>query len=455
VDSILDFVIHGANILIDNPADFAVTTHLSALENRLFDSGYRWTDVSLLILANSKMLRTHREQNDVDQSIIQGLTEFCDERNWFPSLLGSTVRSSFFRSYTEENVDISDGVLLVAVISDVLTTIPIAHSFGADNKTNWKMAGYQTVQKCVEAYSRAMLETHGLNLGKDQVQDSSTGLLFTSGSGYVTQEFIDFTDCYALGQELLTSWDDLKIVGGCSTNRTANQLQCIYYSATPGRRTQYRYTYSQFAAAALLPYASPRFLLLHPYTLYDDTPLRIEWHPAHQYAKGRYYYVRSINGVSPIDFFSPYWRLSREKLHQMCETHTPIPLERGAYGFTIASSISSLVGNIWPNAPVWLEKVGNEVMLRLVRAEAHDSNYYLMALGDGSDDGATTAIAANSHELQSYFQSYVGRKSTVLSFLCESRKYLLSFMDSNIEAELIPRLIPDHSQVAIQQVSAA
>jgi TIR domain-containing protein len=447
MESILIFVAYGASISGDDLDDAVVRTHLSAFEEYLTDADHRWTDVSLIVFANSKIFGSNRQQAHADEIFINGLTAFCKKRNWYPSLIGTTVYSSFFRNGQGENLDISNGIMLIAVISAVFDKVPVNHISGGD-KAHWKAAGRQAVNACTNTYRRMMNELYGVNMANEQVQDSSMGLLFTSGSGYVTREFIDFTDCYALGQELLSDWDDARIVGGCSTNRSANQLQCIYYSITgEDGETVYHRTYSHCAAVALLPYASPRFLLLQPYSIHDDRPLRIEWDPRDAYAIGRYYHVRSINDESPVDFFSRHWGLSRDKLNQMCETRAPLPHEPKTYRFTIASSSSSLDRNIWPNAPVWLERVDNGTTLRLVRAEAHDSNYYLMAMGDGSESAAVDAIGINCYELQSYFQSYSGRKSTVLSFICESRKFLLESLQSNIEAELISRLIPEHTQV--------
>ena len=55
--------------------------------------------------------------------------------------------------------------------------------------------------------------------------------------------------------------------------------------------------------------------------------------------------------------------------------HTPLPAIPKTYPFTIGSSKSAYDKNIWPNVAGWLEMVEGNVLLRLVRAEASDSNW--------------------------------------------------------------------------------
>ncbi|MGY0007550.1 toll/interleukin-1 receptor domain-containing protein [Micromonospora sp. I033] len=453
VEAILDFVIHGENLPGDMIDTDSMGSALTRLEQQLQQRGYDWKRVSLLVLANSKMVGGRKDQIDSDSGVRDGLMDFCAARGWHPSLIGASVHSSFFQSRAAAEDDIHDGILLIAVISAVFPKLPVSCNISQKGPGR-KNTARQVVEECVTQYRRQLQATYGIDWTSEQIFESSTGLLFTSGSGHVersghtAREFIDFSDCYALGQELLEVSEEARVIGGCASNRTSNLFQTIYYSVEVGGTTSYRFSYNHCAVVALLPYMTPRFLLLHPFDYAQDaTPLRIEWDRKDEYADGRYYYIRTINGEPPVEFLSRYWDLTREELDAMEEKKTPIPTEPKSYRYTIGSSKHRNDRSIWPNVPVWFERVGDQVMLRVVRAEAHDSNYFLMVMGNEPSRAGIDAIQRNCADLANYFQSTTNRTATVLSFDCESRKYLLNSQGSNLEAKSMAQMLPDLAQV--------
>lgn len=436
---ILDFVASGQNISGSEILPIDVLDNLEKLEIQLLSEKYKWSDVSLLIVANSKILPDHSVQIDSDQAIVSALTQFCSQRAWFPSFMGASVNSAFFNHGSELRTDISDGLLLVAVVSPVLDRIPVTHEINA-KKEERKYAGVHVIEENLKEYNAAIKERYNFSPGQFEVLESSTGILFATGIGHIeAKEFIDFNDSYYIGQELIDRFDEARIAGGCPSNRTSEQFQCLYYSEYINGNPVYRFSYRHGAVFAFLPYSRARFLLLHPYEIADETPLKIEFSTRDQYAPGRYFYVKSVNGEAPVDYFAKLWHCSREELYRMQAEHTPIPADPKTYGFTIGSSKSVHDKFIWPNVGGWLEKVDGEILLRLVRAEDHDSNYFLMAM-------APDAIQRNAEHLSKYYDDNIGKESSIISFICESRKYYLNSIDSNIEAETILALIPDSTK---------
>ncbi len=440
MEKILDFVSFGENFYDQDISSTKMLDLLRKLEvQQLQPNNYKWQDVSLLFIFNSKFFKAQPDQIESDQSIVSGLSQFCTENDWFPSFMGISAFSSFFSDGMERNSNITDGILLVAVICPVLDRLPVVYEI-SPNKESRKYAGVHVIEQGLKEYRTQMKASHGSEPDIPEIFDSCTGILFTTGIGHVeAKEFIDFTDSYAIGQEMMDTFESARITGGCSSNRSGNQLQCIYYSEYVNGKPNYRYTYKHGAVFTFLPYTPARFLLLHPYKNYSEDRLTLEFHPRDQYAPGRYHYVKTINGKEPVDFLSELWQLPTDELYKMQVDHTPIPAEPRTYSFTIGSSKSFYDNYIWPNVIGWLEMVDGKVLLRLVRAEASDSNYYLMSM-------APNAIEQNAEELAKYFLNNFGRESTILSFVCESRKYYLNSVNSNVEAETILSSIPDSSK---------
>lgn len=451
---VLKVVASGDNIPGPQIHDRDVLEALTALEGRLRSQGHGWQDVSLLMLANSKDSGTHDGQLASDRDIIAGLNRFCGTRRWFPSLMGTTVFSSFYADSGDSNLDIHDGLLFIAVLSTVVKRISVAYEVSEGDEKR-KDAGVNVLRGCIAQLRDEVKKEHGVEPSRLSVADSSLGILFTSGSGHVeAQEFIDFNDCYAIGQELVTQFENLKVVGGCSTNRGPDLLQCIYYSYDDGADLKYGFSYNHGAVAAMLPCGSTRLFLEHPYVMADAAPLQLTFNSKNNYEPGRNFYVQSMNGSNPIEFLATYWGFSEDALYRMLNEHTAIPAETLTFTHTISSAKSASEKIIWPNVPVWFERADDgSVLLRLVRAEPSDSNYYLMVMAPHDEEApratspdrqraALKALEGNCVDLAKYFNDEIGGPASTLSFICESRKILLNEFQSNVEAESITSLLP-------------
>lgn len=442
MDSILTLVPYGENIGADVIEPRHAIRILEELERSLQERSLRWDDVSLLIVADSKAASTPYAQHDSVEGVTAGIDAFCAARSWFPSLIGSSCFASFFAAGDRQDADIANGLLFVACMSSVLEKIPVAHEITRHDAER-RLAGSTVLEDAVRGLRKRIQEALGVDIPNLTVTESSIGLIFTTGSGHIeAKEFIDFKDCYAVGQELKSKAADLDahLYGGCATNRTTNQLQCLYYSEEIGAKTHYRSTFRHGAVLTFLPYTRAHAHLRHPYRHVPDQRLEIEFHPRDQYADGRYFYVRRINGRAPIDFLADYWDYTVAELQVMADNHTPIPSEPGAHLVTIASSLNRYDDNAWPNVPIWLDREGDEVLLRLVRAEADDGNYYLMEM-------KPEYLADNARDLMSSVLTNFSDDTCLLAFLCESRKYVLNDHDSNAEAEEMLHHAPPNGPV--------
>jgi nucleoside phosphorylase len=450
MQSILDLTLAGNNLLPGAIGEEDAIEIARELERRLIDQGRSWSDVSLLLLLNAKKvvkdevetadevdeeLITNR-QRESDQNLVAGLRAFCAERGHFPPLIGTTVHAFFYADHGHEEPDVTDGLLLGAYSSAVLDAIPVAVEIST-RRNDRKYAGINAVHKCIKGFRDEFAATYGKAPRPADVFRETTGILFTSGSGHIgAKQFIDFTDCYAVGQELRNDADKAQIVGGCSSNRHEKQLQCIYFAKLDRGSEVYDFTYDHAAIATFLPYSPSEYLLQHPYALSDQEQLQLEFHEKDQYDEGRYFYIERINGLEPMDFLVDYWDVSRDEMVTMMEEGTPIPAEMKTFEYTIASALSPFERAIWPNVPIWFDEVDGKALLRLVRAEAQGSPYYLMQM---KRDG----LRENVQGLAAYFDRSIAQESAIVCFLCESRKYLLDAIDSNIEADTALATMPE------------
>lgn len=431
MDSVLQVVPYGENVASGVTQSRQVVQILERLEAGLETEGLKWHDVSLLVLFDSKSARSDKDQLESNDSIRVGLEEFCADRKWHPPLVGTSVFCSFFHHATESGPEVGDGLLFLACASSVLPKIPVACEI-TEHTADRRYAGKRALEQGIQFLRQDMQDILGVDVPSMTVTKSSIGLIFTTGSGHIeAREEIDFKDCYAVGQELLAAADEheAQLYGGCATNRTQPQMQCLYYSEEIGDRTHYRCTYQHAAVLAFLPYTLARPHLRHPYRRVDKMDrLDIEFHHREQYADGRYFYIKRINGRSPIEFLADYWNYTEEDLVRMTDEKTSIPSEPDAHYVTIASSLNRWDKNAWPNVPIWLDREGDEILLRLVRAEADDGNYYLMEM-------KPEYLHRNAEDLVTELRTSVSSEATLLSFLCESRKYVLNKNSSNAEAE--------------------
>jgi len=439
MDSICKLVPYGENLAGEVVETSQVIRVLQGLEASLDKEALAWSDVSLLLVLDSKQASSDKQQHGSSESIKAGIEQFCSERDWYPPLIGSSVFGTFFRHADQSQAEISDGVLFIACTSAVLEKIPVACEI-TRHPADRRFAGQRALEQAIKLFRAQMQDSLGVDIPPRTVTESSIGLIFTTGSGHIeAKEFIDFKDCYAVGQELLKAAadNDAHLFGGCATNRTPAQLQCLYYSEDIGARTHYRCTFQHAAVLTFLPYTRAQAHLRHPYRHLRRERLDIEFHDRDQYADGRYFYVRRIDGRAPVDFLADYWEYSVEELRQMADDHTPIPSEPGAHLVTIASSLNRFDENAWPNVPIWLDREGDEILLRLVRAEADDGNYYLMEL-------KPEYLADNASDLMASMKTNFSEDVSLVAFLCESRKYVLDSKGSNAEADRMLAAAPEH-----------
>jgi hypothetical protein len=408
-----------------------VRASLERLEMQLGAEGYGWRDVDLLWLANSKELQAASFEELVDQqtasdtAIVEELRSFASARRWFPPLLGSTVRGSFYATGDAKDSDVSSGLMWIAFCA-VSATVPVGVEI-SDSAEARAAAGSRALQAALD---------HGSIEHRTPVTDlaqTSIGFVVTSGSGHVDADVkteIDFKECYAVGQELKRVADDLGIMltGGCASNRSTGQSQALYFSA---EGAGYNYTYGHAAVVAILPRSRALLHLEHPYKKVSDECLSIDFHPHEMFEAGRYFCVSRIDGQSPSDYLRENgWQFTDEEFALMVEKHTAIPTEPRAHYVTIASASPEIEAALWPNVPVWFERVDGEVILRLVRAEAQDSDFYLVRMS--IDD-----LVDNAGGLAESFKRNRSSSSNLLAFLCESRKYVLAEKNRNDEAETL------------------
>ena len=439
--AITQLVPFGADLSGDEITTEQVVALLTSLEGRLAEHALAWRAVSLLLVANAKGTTEQRVQHGSDSAVVDGLRIFCDTRNWYPSLIGSSVHSAFFRDGDCSETDIIDGVLFVAVVNQVLERIPVGVEL-TSARADRPRAASAALSKAIKAYGQRYEHELGISVPEHVIPNTSMGIVFSSGSGHMDSvEEVDFKECFAVGQDLLAASNtiDAHLYGGCSTNKSREHYQCLYFSEEVAGYVRYASSYRHGALVSLLPHTLARSHLAHPYTVSDVPPLDVEFDPREQYADGRAFLVRRINGEPVTAFLQQYWPGAAEFLDEWIEGHVPIPGRPEAHGVTIGSSGSRTDDKLWPNVAVWLEREDGETLLRLVRAEPAESNHFLMELSPEPVE----ALKRNAVTLMEglAFMPHSDDMS-VLAFLCESRKMLLQRSESNIEAETMIAATP-------------
>jgi hypothetical protein len=437
----LNVTAHGAEFRGSEPLTPGdVLGTLDALEASLSSRGLAWADVDLLWLSNSKLVsgcnenETRDLQDGSDQTIVDTLNDFAAARDWYPTLIGSTVRAAFFACGADANDDISNGLLWVAICGAHASPVPIGVEISASDELR-EVAGSRALDAALEA-ADAYFGANPLArpTDADDIGRSSLGIVLTSGSGHVERKVeIDFKHCYALGQDLKARADALGMMlsGGCASNRSADQSQTLYFSEPDADRPRYAATVKHGAVVALLPFARALLHLEHPYRKRSDDRLNIDFHEHESYKPGRYFCVRRINGMPPSDYLRANgWAITDEELAMLIAEHVAIPLEPKAHKVSIASAPPDTEALLWPNVPVWFEEVdeGSEVVMRLVRAESQESDFYLVEM-------EVPDLVRNAVELAEAVADNGDDQATLIAFLCESRKYVLADEGSNAEAE--------------------
>lgn len=420
---IYDITIAGRNLISDKVETKDILQLLSMLVSRLESKGYSWRDVSLLLIFNSKKTDFQLES---DQSLISALAQHCSSHSWFPSLIGTTVFSAFYSDSEEYSTELNDGILVAAMVNSVVDRIPVTNSVSEDVKPR-NDVGSEAIRLGVNSLKDKIQQQYETHLNDIDISNSTTGLLFTTGVGYIeNREFIDFRQAYSVGENIKLNWSHMAIVGGSSSNRAPKQLQCLYYSMAAQDHIDFRFTYKHSAVFAIMPYSPSALYAGHPYEIAEKNFLEIEFSNHEKYSDGRYFYVQSINDRDPVEFFSSLWGVSVEELDKMEEEHKALAADPRTFEYTIGSAKSSYETSPWPNIPSRTKRLNGKRTIRILRAEPRDSNLYLLKLGQNG-------FRKNCDELLSTFQNRIGKDSLILSFFCESRKYLSHFRSLNFK----------------------
>jgi len=334
----------------------------------------------------------------------------------------------------------------VALCHQLLSRMAVGIEIIEPNSVDRRSAAKIAVNRAVDDALGIVDAEIGIRLPPLGVCEAAVGLVLTSGSGHVAAAVggVDFRDCYGLGQGLLAAAKELNLVtiGGCASNRRPYQSQCLYYSIpeTEHRQT-YQATYQYGAIVAIVPAARVLVQLDHPYKRISSDTLTLDFSAHEQYEEGKYFCVRSIDGRSPREFLQEYWtEISADEFQEMVDGGEPIPAKPAAHYFSIASSSDRNPRSIWPNIPIYFEKVGDEVLLRLVRAEAEDAYFYPIRMD-------YKGLIENAEELRDALSVNGHTGDSLVTFLCESRKYVLEALDSNAEVENLAEAIPPEGNV--------
>src|ERR1022692_3832860 len=162
---ILKFAAFGKDIPDPQIHDRDVMELLSRLEERLHSQGHAWQDVSLLVIANSKDSVTHDMQRESDRNIVTGIDRFCRRHGWFPSLLGTTVFSSFYADQGEVNKGIDNGLLFIAVLSTIVKRIPVVHEVSGDIEAR-RNVGVNVILECIKNLRAQIADERGVSPGR-------------------------------------------------------------------------------------------------------------------------------------------------------------------------------------------------------------------------------------------------------------------------------------------------
>jgi len=448
---LIEIIPAGVDWTVDADDRTQIRASLDQLAADLNTRGMSWSDVGLLWLANSRQVTADGEdlanaQQAFDRLLLDVLVEFCADQDAWPALIGSTVKAAFCFSDAVKQSDLSDGLMWVAFVHKLLPRVAVGIEITEHGGRDRRDAGRLALERAVTHYTAEINSAFDLDLTPGQACSGALGLVFTSGSGHVaaTTGGVDFRDCYAVGQGLVEAARafELTLTGGCASNRVPHQSQCLYYSSDSrdGRR-EYNATYDHGAVVAILPAAQALVQLDHPYERASDERLTIDFHPHEQYSESRYFCVRSINRRPPRDFLQEHWtEITPAEFQEMVDKGLPIPAKPKAHYFSIASSPDANPRSLWPNIPVYFEKVGTEVLLRLVRAEAEDAYFYPVRM-------TPEELVNNAQELRDSLEANGSDGDSLVTFLCESRKYVLEDLASNAEVEILASARPEHGGV--------
>jgi hypothetical protein len=420
---------------------------LNGLTRSIQRAGREWSDVSLLLVANSIWHSDPRRQEHLDREHLGVILKFARRNGWVPPLIGATTMSTFFSSYGEKKDEIKSGLLFVAFCSSTMRELPVAHVAQDFDRAS---VPYSAVQRAAQAAARARTK-QGLSADEARIYRDSLAILLSTGSAHGDYSMKDdFRACYSAGVRLVELADEtqLTLVGGhASNNRPSDdpkrvpQRQVLYYSTGGADDRVYERTDHFGAVCAFVPTSAPAFELGHPYEPGEDAgPLNVAWAAGADDRGSTRFLVESINDETVAEFLKRHWELDRDRLLLMADEETAIPTRPELHEITLLSAPTrNLIPRWWPNVPIWMErrtKAGIDIpLMRLVRGEDPDSFVFLVRLNrtllERAPEPALKRLAA------------FGAGASSLSFLCESRRYVLESYNSNAEAWATLREVRD------------
>lgn len=411
---------------------------LKDLERSIERAGRRWSEISLLMLANSIYHPNAARQVESDEIVLEVIGKFGSERGWAPPLIGATTMSSFFSSYGINKEEIKSGLLFVAFCASSVGELPVAHHAQDFDRAS---VPFSTVRQAAQKAARTR-SNRSTRIDVNRIYHDSVAILFSTGSAHGDFSMKDdFRACYTAGLRLVELADDtqVKIVGGHASNNRPRQAphhtaqrQVLYYSDGPATSRKYKRTDHFGAVCAFVPTTAPTFGLSHPYEPGEDAgPLNVAWAAGADDLNQTRFLVESINDETVAAFLERHWHLDSEQLLMMADNETAIPTRAELHEITLLSAPTrNAIPRSWPNVPIWMErrtKAGQEIpLLRLVRGEDPDSYVFLVRMNRNKLEQASETALTRLNEL--------GAGASSLSFLCESRKYVLESYGSNAEA---------------------
>ncbi len=359
------------------------------------------------------------------------------QNGWTPPLIGATTMSTFFSSYGQKKDEIKSGLLFVAFCSSSMPEIPVSH---IAQDYDLESVPYTAVQRAAQSAARVR-GMHGAS-NEALIYRDSLAVLFSTGSAHGDYSMKDdFRACYGAGIRLVELADEtqLTLVGGHASNnrpsedpRRMPQRQVLYYSTGSANAREYERTDHFGAVCAFIPTSAPSFELSHPYeSSIDARPLNVAWAAGADDRGPTRFLVESINDESVAEFLERHWGLDHDRLLKMADDETAIPTRPELHEITLLSApTKNQIPRWWPNVPIWMErrnKAGTDIpLMRLVRGEDPDSFVFLVHLNRSLLEKAPEA---GLKKLAAF-----GPGASSLSFLCESRRYVLESYGSNAEA---------------------
>lgn len=373
-----------------------------------------WNDISLIKVFNCAVSDSYDE---INQYILNSINHLSSKNNHFPSLIGSSAVSGFYKSGNKWEYKLNNGIIIVGYYNSIYKSLPVTLQIKESNEFKEDSA-ISIIDKCLQENCRMLSENYDFDITIHDLISASTGLLFTSGVGYIEKnEFVDFRTPYTVAQEVIKKYPEFNIIGGCASNRTSEQLQVVYYSKKIGNKTTYHYSYKHTAVFVMFPFSLCRQILEHPYELAEEKNIQVSLIDFDNYDYKRHFYIDKIENIDSLQYFSKKWNIPVSELENFEEAEKALAADIRTFTYTIGSAKTAFGERIWPNIPSRVKTVNNSKCIRIIRAEPVDSNFYLLKL-------VKEKLDENFKQFHKSYLNLINRKSFQCIFLCESRFYL-------------------------------